>query len=86
MRWHPGRGFQIDILTSISTSRGWVHPREIENQASPTNCLDDSEFNRDLWHGHDIEFVSTRNGSGNQSVGPTRFFGEMIIYSPGLRP
>ena len=48
--------------------------------------LDDSEFNRDLWQGHDIEFVSTRNGSGNQSVGPTRFFGELIIYSPGLRP
>ena len=47
--------------------------------------LDDSPVNRALWKGFDIEFLRTRNGSGNQAVGPTRFFGELIIYSPGLR-
>ena len=47
--------------------------------------LDDSPINRALWAGFDVEFLRTRNGTGNQAVGPTRFYGELIIYSPGLR-
>jgi hypothetical protein len=40
---------------------------------------------RSLWQGHDVVCLQTRNGSGNQAIGPTRYFGELIIYSPGLR-
>jgi DNA adenine methylase len=47
--------------------------------------IDDSPTNRSLWAGHDLDQIQTRNGSGNQAVGPTRHFGELIIYSPGLR-
>lgn len=47
--------------------------------------LDDSRVNRSLWKLHDWESIQTRNGSGNQAHGPTRHFGELIIYSPGLR-
>lgn len=47
--------------------------------------LDDSPLNRSLWKGHDIDHITTRNGSGNQALSPDRHFGELIIYSPGLR-
>lgn len=47
--------------------------------------LDDSPLNRSLWKKHDVDFLKTRNGSGNQSIGPTRHFGELFIYSPSLR-
>lgn len=47
--------------------------------------LDDSPFNRDLFEGCDIDLITTRNGSGNQGIGLTRHYGEMIIHSPGLR-
>lgn len=47
--------------------------------------LDDSALNRSLWKGHDIDFHMTRSGAGNQRSSPSRKFGEMFIYSPGLR-
>lgn len=47
--------------------------------------LDDSDLNRSLFKGHDIEYLKTRNGSGNQALAPARYFGELIIYAPGLR-
>ena len=48
--------------------------------------LDDSALNRHLWSGHDIAFSCTRNLSGNLGKSPDRHFGEIFIYSPGLRP
>lgn len=48
--------------------------------------LDDSALNRQLWVGHDVDFSNTRNMSGNLGQSPDRYFGEMFIYSPGLRP
>lgn len=47
--------------------------------------LDDSPLNRSLWKGHDVDQITTRNGSGNQALSPDRRFGELIIHSPGLR-
>lgn len=47
--------------------------------------LDDSSLNRSLWTGHDIHYHMTRSGAGNQRSSPSRKFGEMFIYSPGLR-
>jgi hypothetical protein len=47
--------------------------------------VDDSPLNRDLWQDHDIHFITSRNGCGNQAIDPHRTFGEMIVYSPGLR-
>jgi DNA adenine methylase len=47
--------------------------------------LDDSAFNRDLWAGHDIEFVTSASGTGNKRKTPNMKFGEMLVYSPGLR-
>jgi len=32
-----------------------------------------------------MDRIQTRNGSGNQAIGPVRHFGELIIYAPGLR-
>lgn len=43
--------------------------------------LDDSEFNRKLWAGCQVETVSTRNGSSNTRDG-IRHFGELIIRPP----
>ncbi|MFU8894667.1 MAG: hypothetical protein ACNA8L_13685 [Luteolibacter sp.] len=47
--------------------------------------LDDSVLNRDLWAGHDNEFVVSASGSGNKRKTPNMKFGEMLVYSPGLR-
>jgi DNA adenine methylase len=47
--------------------------------------LDDSAFNRALWKGHDIEYHSTHSGAGNRRTSPKLKFGEMFVYSPGLR-
>lgn len=47
--------------------------------------VDDSPFNRSLWAGFDVLHLVSRNGVGNQGKSPGRTFGEMVIYSPGLR-
>jgi DNA adenine methylase len=47
--------------------------------------VDDSPLNRGLWKNHDCHFITSRNGCGNQALSPGRTFGEMIVYSPGLR-
>lgn len=47
--------------------------------------LDDSDLNRKLWKGCDIEFHQTASGAGNRRTSPGMKFGEMFIYSPGLR-
>lgn len=47
--------------------------------------LDDSALNRKLWKGYDIDFHQTRSGAGNRRTSPEMKFGEMFIYSPGLR-
>jgi hypothetical protein len=41
--------------------------------------------NRSLWKKYDTQFITSRNGCGNQAIDPRRTFGEMIVYSPGLR-
>jgi DNA adenine methylase len=92
---HPGNFIFLDPpygVSEIKNYDGWDEEQLItfrDNVAALQSrwivTLDDSPINRSLWQGHDIEFLRTRNGSGNQAVGPSRFYGELIIYSPGLR-
>lgn len=44
--------------------------------------LDDSPINRTLWKGHDVDHITTRNGSGNQALSPDRRFGERLAHAP----
>jgi DNA adenine methylase len=92
---HPGNLFFLDppyLGADVSNYRGWTEIEMGHFQAAVLSLagrwivtVDDSPFNRSLWKGHDIHFVVSRNGVGNQAKAPGRTFGEMVIYSPGLR-
>lgn len=71
-------GFNVEQLTEFRDRVETLRSRWIVT-------LDDSPLNRHLWKKHDIDFIVTRNGSGNQAHGPTRHYGEIIVHSPGLR-
>ena len=92
---HAGNLFFLDppyLGADVSNYRGWTEIEMGHFHAAVTALagrwivtVDDSRFNRTLWKGHDIHFVTSRNGVGNQAKSPGRTFGEMIIYSSGLR-
>ena len=92
---HPGNLFFLDppyLGADVQNYRGWTEIEMAHFQAAVAALagswivtIDDSDFNRKLWKGHDIHFVVSRNGVGNQGISPGRTFGEMVIYSPGLR-
>lgn len=93
---HPRNFMFLDPPYGVSRVKnydGWAEPEMTEFRDRVVNLssswivtLDDSDLNRELWKGHDIDYHVTRNGSGNQRLDPDRRFGEMIIHSPGLRP
>jgi DNA adenine methylase len=92
---HPGNLFFLDppyLGADVSNYRGWTEIEMGQFQSAVLELsgrwivtIDDSEFNRRLWSGHDTHFVVSRNGVGNQGKNPGRTFGEMVIYSRGLR-
>lgn len=92
---HPGNLFFLDppyLDADIKNYRGWsefelaqFHQAVVALDGKWIVTVDSSEFNRSLWEGHDIVLIESRNMCGNQSVSPGRTFGEMVIYSPGLR-
>lgn len=92
---HPGNLFFLDppyLNADIKNYRGWTEIEMGQFHAAVTALagrwivtVDSSAFNQSLWRGHDIHLVLSRNGVGNQGISPGRTFGEMIIYSPGLR-
>lgn len=92
---HPGNMFFLDppyLGADIANYRGWteiemgqLHAAVADLAGSWIVTVDASPFNRSLWHGHDIVEVVSANGVGNQGTSPGRTFGELIIYSPGLR-
>jgi DNA adenine methylase len=92
---HPDNFIFLDPpygVSDISNYDGWNEGQLIEFrdrvqalQSRWIVTLDDSPLNRSLWQDHDMDRLQTRNGSGNQAVGPVRHFGELIIYAPGLR-
>lgn len=92
---HPGNLFFLDppyLNAAIKNYRGWTeiemgqfHAAVVALQGSWIVTVDDSPLNRSLWKNYDCHFITSRNGCGNQALAPNRTFGEMIIYSPGLR-
>lgn len=92
---HPGNLFFLDppyLNATVKNYRGWseiemgqFHAAVIALAGSWIVTVDDSPLNRSLWQDHDCHFLVTRNGCGNQAIAPSRTFGEMVIYSPGLR-
>jgi DNA adenine methylase len=93
---HPGNLFFLDppyLDSKASNYRGWTqeemqefHDHVIALHGHWIVTVDDSLFNRQLWHGHDILFLTTANGATNKAKDPGKRFGEMIIYGPGIRP
>ena len=92
---HPGNLFFLDppyLDSNASNYRGWTEIEMGQFHSAVQSLtgkwivtVDDSALNRSLWRGHDIHYVVSRNGVGNQGQSPGRTFGEMVIYSPGLR-
>lgn len=92
---HPGNLFFLDppyLNAAIKNYRGWTDIEMGQFHAAVAAItgqwivtVDDSPLNRSLWRGHDCHFLTTRNGCGNQAIDSSRRFGEMIVYSPGLR-
>lgn len=92
---HPGNLFFLDppyLNATVKNYRGWseiemgqFHHAVVALAGSWIVTVDDSPLNRSLWKKHDCHFVISRNGCGNQAISPIRTFGEMIVYSPGLR-
>lgn len=92
---HPGNLFFLDppyLGADVQNYRGWTeiemgqfHAAVSELSGQWIVTVDDSDLNRSLWAGHDVHYVVSRNGVGNQGRSPGRTFGEMVIYSPGLR-
>lgn len=92
---HPGNLFFLDppyLDSKAANYRGWIqaemqefHDLVISLNGQWIVTVDDSLFNRQLWHGHDILFVTTANGATNKAKDPGKRFGEMIIYGPGVR-
>lgn len=92
---HPDNFMFLDPPYGVSDVRnydGWGEEQltQFRAEVAKLQCrwivtLDDSPFNRDLFKDCDVDFITTRNGSGNQAKGPTRHYGEMIIHSTGLR-
>lgn len=92
---HPGNLFFLDppyLQADVSNYRGWTEIEMGQFHAAVESLagkwivtVDDSDLNRSLWKGHDIHYIVSRNGVGNQGTSPGRTFGEMIIYAPGLR-
>jgi DNA adenine methylase len=92
---HAGNLFFLDppyLGADVSNYRGWTEIEMGQFQAAVLALsgrwivtVDDSQFNRAIWKGHDIHSVVSRNGVGNQGRDPGRKFGELVIYSPGLR-
>lgn len=67
---------------------GWseVEMREFAHHVSRLKSrwiitVDDSALNRSLWQDYHFEAIQTRNGCGNHSKVPLRYFGELIIHS-----
>lgn len=92
---HPGNLFFMDppyLNSDAKNYRGWTEIEMGQFHAAATALagrwivtVDDSPLNRSLWQDYDHQLLSTRNGCGNQALDATRRFGEMIVYSPGLR-
>ena len=92
---HPGNLFFLDppyLDSKASNYRGWkqeemqeFHDHVVALSGQWIVTVDDSLFNRQLWQGHDILFLTTANGATNKAKDPGKRFGEMIIYSPGVR-
>ena len=92
---HPRNFIFLDPpygVSNVKNYAGWgekeltdFRDRVVELHGRWIVTLDDSPLNRALWAGYDIDFHSTRNGSGNQRLGATRSFGEIFFYAPGLR-
>ena len=93
---HSDNLFFLDppyLHSKASNYRGWTqeemqefHHNVLALQGRWIVTVDDSLFNRQLWHGHDILFLTTANGATNKAKDPGKRFGEMIIYGPGVRP
>jgi len=93
--YHPGNLFFMDppyLGATTKIYRGWTefemaqfHAAVVALKGAWIVTVDSSDLNRRLWKGHDCKFLVTRNGCGNQGTKPGRTFGEMVIYSPGLR-
>jgi DNA adenine methylase len=93
---HPGNLFFLDppyLDSKASNYRGWdqkemqeFRDHVIGLQGQWIVTVDDSAFNRQLWRGHDIYYLTTANGATNKAKDPGKRFGEMIIYGPGVRP
>lgn len=92
---HPGNLFFLDppyLAAEVKNYRGWTELEMGQFQAAVLALagrwivtVDDSPPNRRLWEGHDIVYLVSRNLCGNQAIDSGRTFGEMIVYSPGLR-
>lgn len=92
---HPDNFIFLDPPYGVSNIRnydGWTdeqltgfRDRVITLKSRWIITLDDSPLNRSLWEGYVFDRITTRNGSGNQTLAPARHFGELIIHSPGLR-
>lgn len=92
---HPGNLFFLDppyLNSKAKNYRGWSELEMGQFHAAVAALagrwivtVDDSPLNRSLWHGHDFQLLTTRNGCGNHALDATRRFGEMIVYSPSLR-
>lgn len=92
---HPQNLFFLDppyLNCDIANYSGWTEIDMAHFHAAVTGLagrwivtVDSSEFNQSLWRGHDVHLVTSANGVGNRGKSPGRTFGEMIVYSPGLR-
>lgn len=92
---HPKNLFFLDppyLNSNAKNYRGWTeiemgqfHAAVVALKGSWIVTVDDSSLNRSLWKQHDCHFITSRNGCGNQATAGHRTFGEMIVYSPGLR-